>query len=95
MHPMYLSFRPPQMLPTTTLNPIETTASATGDSSKLRKRGAGAEMPLDWKARIGSVETVGRVAQHINADWVWWVGLSLTGLGGMLYMGPRRMGVQI
>jgi hypothetical protein len=61
MNPMYLAYRPPQMLPTTTLNPMPT-ASATGKS---------------------------------NSDKLWWFGLGLTGLGGLLYMGPRRMGIHL
>ena len=92
MNPMYLAYRPPQMLPTTTLNPLQATASATGKSNS--KRGLDAEVPLNWKVKLepqGSQHMV----QHINADRLWWFGLGVTGLGGLLYMGPRRMGIHL
>jgi hypothetical protein len=91
MNPMYLAYRPPQMLPTTTLNPMQATASVTGKNSK---RGLDAEVPLDWKVKLESKNTQ-HMVQHINTDKLWWFGLGLTGLGGLLYMGPRRMGIHL
>jgi hypothetical protein len=94
MNPMYLAYSPPQMLPTTTLNPLATaTASATGKSSKS-KRSLDAEVPLDWKLKLEPQGTQ-QMVQHINADRLWWFGLGLTGVGGLLYMGPRRMGISL
>lgn len=99
LQPLYQIYDPPQMLPTTTLNPM-TTASATPTSKAKRtaaprvvKRGmnGGREVPLNWKAKLQS----GEVVQRINADRLWWVGLAMTGIGGMLYLGPRRMGIQL
>lgn len=56
----------------------------------------GAEVPLNWKAKLEtSAGGSGGVVQHINADRLWWIGLAMTGLGGLLYLGPRRMGIQI
>jgi hypothetical protein len=67
MNPMYLAYSPPQMLPTTTLNPLATaTASATGKSSKS-KRSLDAEVPLDWKLKLEPQGTQ-QMVQHINAD---------------------------
>lgn len=92
MNPMYLAYRPPQMLPTTTLNPMPTaTATATGKNSK---RGLDAEVPLDWKLKLEPKGTQ-HLVQHINTDRLWWFGLGLTGVGGLLYMGPRRMGIHL
>jgi hypothetical protein len=92
MNPMYLAYRPPQMLPTTTLNPLPT-ATATATGKKNSKRGLDAEVPLDWKLKL---EPQGKhMVQHINADRLWWFGLGLTGVGGLLYMGPRRMGIHL
>ena len=96
MQPLYLVFSPPQMLPTTTLNPM-TSASATAGAQKLKKRssGFGAEVPLNWKASLEANQEAGKVVQTINADRLWWVGLGMTGIGGLLFFGPRRMGIQI
>lgn len=92
MNPMYLAYRPPQMLPTTTLNPLQAaTASASATGKSNSKRGLDAEVPLDWKVQLESQNMV----QHINADRLWWFGLGLTGVGGLLYMGPRRMGIHL
>lgn len=96
LNPMYKVFDPPQMLPTTTLKPL-TTASATAGAtsgSKL-KRSLDHEVPLNWKVKLEGKDGVGHVVHHINADRLWWLGLGLTGIGGLLYMGPRRMGIQI
>lgn len=80
------------MLPTTTLNPLQAaTASASATGKSNSKRGLDAEVPLDWKVQLESQNMV----QHINADRLWWFGLGLTGVGGLLYMGPRRMGIHL
>ena len=97
---MYQIYDPPQMLPTTTLNPMTSasatpTAKAKRDSAPRRpaKRSVknGREVPLNWKSKLQN----GEVVHRINADRLWWVGLAMTGIGGMLYLGPRRMGVQL
>lgn len=88
MNPMYLVYSPPQMLPTSTLNPTASAtagATATG-SSKLRKRD---EVPLNFKM------TQRRAHQVMNPDRWWWIGLTLTGVGGLMYFGPRRMGISL
>lgn len=91
---MYLAYSPPQMLPTTTLNPTVTAtsgASSTSTSSKM-KRGLGGEtmeVPVNWKMS----KKVGMDA--MNPDHWWWTGLTLTGIGGLMYFGPRRMGVRV
>lgn len=96
MNPMYLVYSPPQMLPTTTLNP--TTASATGGakSTSKAKRSLDSEIPLSWKLKLdGGKDADEGVVHHINADRLWWLGLGLTGVGGLLYLGPRRMGISL
>ncbi|KAI6805309.1 hypothetical protein KC367_g8000 [Hortaea werneckii] len=103
MQPMYIRYQPPQMLPTSTLNPTSATASATGSSSnndnKLRKR---SERGLDENpfqnpslklGTLGGKDGTVHVVHHINADRLWWIGLAMTGVGGLLYLGPRRMGM--
>ncbi|WPG99549.1 Hypothetical protein R9X50_00236600 [Acrodontium crateriforme] len=85
--PMYLAYKPPQMLPTTTLH-----SSATATSGGKQKRGLDAEVPVNWKFHLDGQEDV---VHHINAERLWWVGIALTGVGGLLYLGPRRMGIQL
>ncbi|KAK3678284.1 Reversal of tor2 lethality [Recurvomyces mirabilis] len=98
MNPMYLVFSPPQMLPTTTLNPTTASATAGAKSTSKAKRSLDSEIPLSWKLKLdgkdAGVEEAG-VVHHINADRLWWLGLGLTGVGGLLYLGPRRMGVSL
>ncbi|KAL7271959.1 Reversal of tor2 lethality [Rhizina undulata] len=68
MNPMYLAFRPPQMLPTQTLNPTSAiNAKATGTSKMKIKR----SLPVAAVKR----------AKHIDADRVWWLGVALTAVG--------------
>ena len=95
MNPMYLAFSPPQMLPTTTLNPTSASATATGSSKK--KRSLENEVPLNWKLKFDGRSGPGGadVVHHINTDRLWWIGLAMTGVGGLLYLGPRRMGIQL
>lgn len=90
---MYLVMTPPLMLPTTTLNPL--TASQTASKNSKAKRGLSAEVPLNWKSKLESQQGTKHVVQHINADRLWWIGLGMTGVGGLLYMGPRRMGIHL
>ncbi|KAK5138201.1 hypothetical protein LTR08_004896 [Meristemomyces frigidus] len=93
MNPMYLALTPPQMLPTTTLNPTTVASTSTPTStSTTRKPKQRRDLPLTWAASAQAGETV---LYHINAERLWWVGLAMTGVGGLLYLGPRRMGVQL
>ncbi|KAI5366040.1 putative protein Rot1 [Septoria linicola] len=95
MQPLYIAFTPPQMLPTTTLNPSSTsTAKATGKS----KRGLdfADEATTKWKSQpILGPRTGEMMVQTINADRLWWIGLGFTGIGGLLYFGPRKLGLRV
>jgi hypothetical protein len=96
MNPMYLVYSPPQMLPTGTLNP--TTASSTAGAKSTgssKKRSLDAEIPVSWKLKLAGENKEESVVHHINADRLWWIGLGMTGLGGLLYLGPRRMGISL
>ena len=92
LQPMYLAFSPPQMLPTTTLNQPSATATTTS-SSKL-KRALDYGMPSMAKTSLEGKRTA-EIIHRIDADRLWWVGLTLTGVGGLLYLGPRRLGIQL
>ncbi|KAK4984883.1 Reversal of tor2 lethality [Elasticomyces elasticus] len=90
LNPMYLAYSPPQMLPTQTLNPTSTSSAAgsksTSTSNSKARRGLNMEVPINWK-----MESQKQGLQSMNADAWWWFGLGMTGLGGILYFGPRRM----
>ncbi|KJX92767.1 protein rot1 [Zymoseptoria brevis] len=89
MQPMYKISITPTMLPTTTLHAL-TTATATA-GSKL-KRGLGADVPLSWSSNGKQNE---HMIHRINSDRVFWVGLTFTGIGGLLFFGPRRLGIRL
>ncbi|KAF1818878.1 ROT1-like protein [Dissoconium aciculare CBS 342.82] len=89
--PMYLIYSPPQMLPTTTLHPASTASSTAAANAK---RGLSPEVPpilLSWSSDRHDEDIVHR----INPERLWWVGLAFTGVGGLLYFGPRRLGMTL
>lgn len=91
MNPMYLVYSPPEMLPTSTLNPTTSAtagATSTSSSKKRNMKRDGREVPLNFKMQKKGMDTM-------NPDRWWWIGLTLTGVGGLLYFGPRRMGLSI
>jgi hypothetical protein len=74
--PLYLAFSPPDMLPTTTLNPL--TTSTVGDvkaTAKVRR----SELPLNHNVIHK------RTPEMQRADRWWWFGVMLTASGGFLY----------
>ena len=96
INPMWLAFRPPEMLPTTTLSP-KITATATGSAeggadaaattgSKVMRDGEGWDIKtprsMDWMRRGGPGSTSRRLQW---ADVWFWSGIGLTGAGGILY----------
>lgn len=88
MQPMYMRYKPPQMLPTTTLSPLKSTASAKANKRDLEAKS------IDWMSPLKQPETIDLV-QRIDTDRLWWIGLSMTGIGGLLYLGPRRLGLHV
>ena len=89
---MYLAYKPPQMLPTSTLNPTNTPtasgAAATGTKSSRVKRGVqepvGPNPEGDRRKMIASILS----PKDVDADKWWWVGVGLTALGTVMYMLP-------
>ncbi|KAF2207698.1 hypothetical protein CERZMDRAFT_23538, partial [Cercospora zeae-maydis SCOH1-5] len=99
MQPFYIVSGPLQMLPTTTLH---ATTTATAKPSKKSKRwseevGSASyrEVPLHWKSKFGQGKSGDSMVQRVNPDHLWWVGLAFTGIGGLLYFGPRRLGLRM
>ncbi|KAF7627888.1 protein rot1 [Aspergillus flavus] len=70
MHPMYLVYQPPQMLPTTTLNPV----SETGKSKRHVARDTD---------RLPGVRNLITKEELTNPDRWLWVGVFATALGGI------------
>ena len=84
MNPMYLAYRPPQMLPTQTLNP---TASATGTSSAkaTSKAKRNFDEPSEFQESLNAGALLPREKQT-NPDKWWGFGLAMTAIGGVGYL---------
>jgi hypothetical protein len=78
---MYLAFKPPTMLPTSTLSPTKTT-TATGAkaTAKKVKRMLGLEDSSVW-----SLDQSPTSRWQDPNSW-WWFGIGVTGLGGFLFI---------
>lgn len=73
---MYLVYKPPQMLPTQTLNPVVT---VTGVSKRSQMEETGS--PFGTLAKRS--EPIG---PSVGADQLWWFGVFVTSLGGFLFV---------
>lgn len=80
LHPMYLVYRPPQMLPTQTLNPV-VTVTPTHNKRSLVARETGSPFGTLHPARKPH-----KLAEVLSADLWWWFGLFMTGTGGLLFL---------
>ncbi|KAL2847317.1 protein rot1 [Aspergillus pseudodeflectus] len=69
MHPMYLAYRPPEMLPTTTLNPISSKRSKRDNSRKTT--------PTFDLGKIVSRDNL------IDPNRLMWVGIIMSAMGGI------------
>ena len=80
---MYLAYKPPQMLPTQTLNPTSSSDGQAKSTGKAKRDTVDqgdhfAEEPLNKNVLV-------KRREPINADKWWWIGAGMTGLGGMAY----------
>lgn len=71
MHPMYLIYKPPQMLPTQTLNP-----SSSSKSKRQVEGGTG--------GRFSIKDLVSREKVGDPNNWLW-LGIFMTTLGGITF----------
>ncbi|KAJ4360250.1 Reversal of tor2 lethality [Didymosphaeria variabile] len=71
--PLYLAYSPPQMLPTTTLNPLTTSTAGAKATAKVKR----SDLPLNVLSK--------RTPQQQQADRWWWFGVFMTASGGVLY----------
>ncbi|KAI9888086.1 MAG: Reversal of tor2 lethality [Watsoniomyces obsoletus] len=79
VQPLYLAFKPPQMLPTQTMNPTTAAAPAATGSGKVKRATGELNVPLNKRA-------LKKRKEPIDADRWWWVGLGMTALGGVGYL---------
>ncbi len=82
LNPMYLAYKPPQMLPTQTLNP---TSSATNGAAKSTGKAKRSLEGLDAFTEPLNKNVMMERKEPINADKWWWIGVGMTGLGGVAY----------
>lgn len=81
LNPMHLAYKPPQMLPTQTLNP--TTVSATGGAKPTGSAKTKRYLKGDESFLIPSQITERKGL--INPELLWWIGAGMTALGGVGY----------
>ncbi|KAF2019261.1 hypothetical protein BU24DRAFT_418852 [Aaosphaeria arxii CBS 175.79] len=72
MMPLYLAMSPPEMLPTTTLNPLTTSTAGSKPTAKAKR---------SLNNNVTDKRTVGQR----RADYWWWFGVAMTATGGTLY----------
>lgn len=72
--PLYKAFSSPNMLPTSTLNPL-VTATAGAKNNKVKRN-----LPIGINNILSK-----RTPQQQQADRWWWLGVFLTASGGILY----------
>ncbi|KAL2217825.1 chaperone for protein-folding within the ER, fungal-domain-containing protein [Thermoascus aurantiacus ATCC 26904] len=76
LNPMYLIYKPPQMLPTQTLNPTVRKGPTATANAKRDVIIEEAVEPLNKNVFV-------KLTDPINADRWWWVGVIMTSLGGL------------
>ena len=87
MNPMYLAYKPPQMLPTKTLNPTsdsETGSQATSTSKTKTKRNLSGDRDGLLQAALDR-KTLIRQKDSVMADRLWWLGAGMTIMGSVGY----------
>ncbi|KAL8941629.1 MAG: hypothetical protein Q9216_002131 [Gyalolechia sp. 2 TL-2023] len=82
LNPMYLAYKPPQMLPTVTLNPTTsapTKGSQPASTGKTKRSLAGDEDGLVEEAL--NRNALSKRKETVKADRIWWFGVGMTALG--------------
>ena len=90
LHPMFLAYSPPQMLPTVTMNPTPTEAAATATGKAKRSLG-GEERVIPLNVIAAHIKREQRglekpLLEKINLNIVWWTGVGMTLFGGAAYL---------
>ncbi|KHJ33111.1 putative protein rot1 [Erysiphe necator] len=87
--PMYLAYKPPQMLPTVTLNPISRSTSSVKKVKRTSEQKhiiEGLEIPLNKNADLLKRNIRPSPILAFDPDIIWWGGIFLTLLGGAVYL---------
>lgn len=85
LNPMYLAYKPPQMLPTQPLNPTSTSVTEAEQTSSVpAKRGLGDSKIVQVPMRTDHFFRTEWCTP--NADRLWWFGAGITALGGVGYL---------
>ncbi|TAQ90246.1 hypothetical protein B7494_g1413 [Chlorociboria aeruginascens] len=92
MNPMYLAYRPPQMLPTVTMNPTATAAASASATAKAKRwfKRDGEEreevIALNKDAAHIKRSIEHPLLQRIDLNMLWWAGVAMTIFGGAAYI---------
>lgn len=82
MNPMYIAYSPAVMLPTQTLNPTASSATATGNA-KRSVREKELPVPLNRGAKHIKRDTD---SKSMDMNLIWWAGVGMTVFGGAAYL---------
>ena len=91
--PLYLAMSPPQMLPTSTLNPTTSAGPAATGKSRV-KRGLAGDEGLAQRTLKDAFTRPGLLpikADLANPDKWWWAGVGFIAVGTVLYMWPTSV----
>lgn len=81
---MYLAYKPPEMLPTQTLNPTATASGAAATTTSTGKIKRNLEDMNDFIEPLNK-NVLRKRREYVNADKWWWMGVGITALGGIGY----------
>ncbi|KAJ5052149.1 uncharacterized protein L3040_001908 [Drepanopeziza brunnea f. sp. 'multigermtubi'] len=87
MHPMYLAFNPPQMLPTVTMNPTVTATAVGTKAKRTLGAGEGEELiePLNKNAPHITRDHELTFIQRVDLDMLWYTGVGMLVTGTVAY----------
>lgn len=93
LQPLYLAYKPPQMLPTITLNPTPTSGddskSTETSKAKLKRRELGLDLSLSERIKRSlenRYKTNAIRKDSINYSLWWWSSASIMGIGAILFI---------
>ena len=81
MQPMYLAFKPPQMLPTQTMNPTTSATNGAKPTGTGKTKRALDQLPVPLNRHV-----LKKRNDPVHAHRWWWVGAGMTALGGVGYL---------
>lgn len=91
IHPLFLAYSPPQMLPTVTMNPTQAAPTATGKVKRAEgeRKVEQYETPLNVNAHHVKRDQRGlgpHFTERISLNAVWWTGVGMCLFGGAAYL---------